>query len=405
MSSEFVRFRLRQDKGGYSPSHRSAQQIQAIITDWAKRVQEGWSRVYTHVTIIMLAAAIFSIGSFSLPWNYSLPFRATPTIAPSLGFRDLRSSVSGRGGNGRDTFESLEQTDIELSPTATQAVQQPFSVRSLVANALLQSPVVHTEIPDRPRRSVITYVVKPGDNLLKIAGEFKLEQETLMWANPALEKNPDLLVPGQELIVLPIDGVYHTVVKGETLASIAKKYKADVNDIIKCEYNGLDPENPQIAVGDKLIVPGGVKPYISTFVTAYNGPIPEDAKRGSGVFAWPCSGVITDRFGFATFSGRWHGGLDISGYTGANILASDSGFVTFAGWSKTGYGNVVIIDHRNGFETYYAHLSTILVQAGQSVSKGQLIGLMGSTGNSTGPHLHFEVREQGVRKNPQLYLP
>jgi murein DD-endopeptidase MepM/ murein hydrolase activator NlpD len=79
--------------------------------------------------------------------------------------------------------------------------------------------------------------------------------------------------------------------------------------------------------------------------------------------------------------------------------------VTFAGWSKTGYGNLLIIDHRNGFETRYAHLSTILVSAGQSVGKGQLVALMGSTGNSTGPHLHFEIREKGVRKNPELYLP
>ena len=264
---------------------------------------------------------------------------------------------------------------------------------------------MHTTIPERLRRKVITYVVQKGDNLLKIAAEFNLEQDTLMWANPALESNPDLLRPGQEIIVLPIDGVYHTVAKGDTLDKIAKKYQANVDDIVQCSYNKLDLENPQIASGDKLIVPGGVKPYISRFVTAYSGTIPQDAKRGTGVFSWPTSGILTDRFGFRTLSGRWHGGLDISAYTGADIFAPDSGFVTFAGWSKTGYGNLVIIDHRNGFETRYAHLSTILVSAGQSVGKGQLIALMGSTGNSTGPHLHFEIREKGVRKNPELYLP
>lgn len=403
MNSESVRFRSRQDKSDHPP-HLPAQQIQAVLGDWAKRIQKSWSQFYTHIVIIILAALVFSFGPISLPVNYSLPIRATPTAATALGFRDLRSAVSGRGGSNREVV-STDMLETEAFPTATQTVRRSLNVSSVIANAFLQSPVTHTEIPDRPRRDVITYIVERGDTLLAIAAKFKLEQETLMWANPALEKNPDLLVPGQELVILPIDGVYHTVAKGDTLASIAKKYKADVNDIIQCEYNRLDPENPQIAPGDKLIVPGGVKPYISTFVTAYNGPIPQDAKRGTGIFAWPCSGTLTDRFGFATLSGRWHGGLDISGYTGANIQAADSGFVTFAGWSKTGYGNVIIINHQNGFETYYAHLSTILVQAGQSVSKGQVIGLMGSTGNSTGPHLHFEIRENGVRKNPQLYLP
>jgi murein DD-endopeptidase MepM/ murein hydrolase activator NlpD len=308
--------------------------------------------------------------------------------------------ASGRGG------ERFDEQDIDV-PNPAPTVTRPAAptVRSLMMNALFQAPVVHTTIPERLRREVITYVVQRGDNLLKIAAEFNLEQDTLMWANPALERNPDLLRPGQEIVVLPIDGVYHTVVKGDTLAKIAKKYEANVDDIVQCVYNNLDSENPQIALDDKLIVPGGVKPYISRFVTAYQGTIPQDAKRGTGIFSWPATGILTDRFGFRTLSGRWHSGLDISGYTGADVSASDSGFVTFAGWSKSGYGNLVIIDHRNGFETRYAHLSTILVSAGQSVGKGQLVSLMGSTGNSTGPHLHFEIREKGVRKNPELYLP
>lgn len=403
MSSESVRFRPRQDERD-TQSRSSAQHVQATIERWAQRIQRVFSKFYPHLTIVVLAALVFSLGQLDLSLDYQIPVYATPTMAPALGFRGFQTSTSGRGGERID-YEALDLPNAVPLPTATNPAQNTPSIRSMVANALFQAPIIHTEIPDRPRREVITYVVQPGDTVLEIAAEYKVEQETLMWANAALEKNPDLLHPGQELVILPIDGVYHTVAKGDTLASIAKKYKAEVNDIIQCEYNKLDPEDPQIAVGDKLIVPGGVKPYISTFVTAYNGAIPEDAKRGTGLFGWPCNGIITDRFGFATFSGRWHGGLDISGYTGADIVASDSGFVTYAGWSKTGYGNLVVIDHQNGFETRYAHLSTILVQAGQSVGKGQLIALMGTTGNSSGPHLHFEIREQGVRKNPQLYLP
>lgn len=403
MSSESVRFRPRQDESE-GQSRLYAQHLQAVTERWAKRVQKLVSKFYPHLAIVALATFVFSLGQFDLSLDYQLPLRATPTVAPALGFRSFQSPASMRGGD-RDDQYLLDLSIPDPSPTATRSTQTAPSVRSLVANVLFQAPLIHTEIPDRPRREVITYVVQKGDTVLKIASDHKIEQETLVWANAALENNPDLLRLGQELVILPIDGVYHTVVKGDTLSSIAKKYKAEIDDIVQCEYNGLDPENPQIAIGDKLIIPGGVKPYISTFVTAYNGQIPKDAERGTGLFAWPASGTLTDRFGFATFSGRWHGGLDISGYTGANVVASDSGFVTYAGWSNTGYGNLVIIDHQNGFETRYAHLSSILVQAGRSVSKGQLIALMGSTGNSTGPHLHFEVREQGVRKNPQLYLP
>ena len=270
---------------------------------------------------------------------------------------------------------------------------------------LYQSPVFHTTIPKRLRREVIIYVVEPGDNVGKIALRFDLEPETVMWANGSLAQNPDLLRPGQELIILPIDGVYHTVVQGDTLSSIAKKYKAEVQSIIDCSYNELDSEEPTIAPGDKLIVPGGVKPYVPREVTAYRGPIPADAKKGTGIFVWPTSGRITDRFGFRTYSGRWHNGLDISNAQGTPVVAADSGFVEFAGWHNSGYGNVVRINHQNGFVTIYAHLSTYYVSAGQSVGKGAVIASMGSTGNSTGSHLHFEIRHNGMRKNPEMYLP
>ena len=157
--------------------------------------------------------------------------------------------------------------------------------------------------------------------------------------------------------------------------------------------------------GDKLIVPGGIKPYVPRSVSVYKGPIPANAERGTGVFVWPATGTLTDRFGFRTNSGRWHNGLDISKGLAAPVYAADSGFVTFAGWTDVGYGNLVVIDHRNGYETRYAHLHSFYVTAGQSVAKGTQIAAMGTTGNSTGPHLHFEIRYKGVRKNPEMYLP
>ena len=397
--STSLRFRPRQGERNVEGS--SARRWQSAIDAWARRIRGLAGRYTTHLVMIGIAILVFCMSPVNLGFEYTWTPRIFPTAAPALGFRGAQAPVSARGG-------SREIVDVQVAaePTAEARVRLPAArTFSSMTTDLLQSPVVHTTIPERLRRDVITYVVQKGDNVLKIAMQFNLEQETVMWANGNLEKNPDLLWPGQELIILPIDGVYHTVNKGDTLSKIADKYKADVQYIIECEYNKLDPENPQIVPGQKVIVPGGVKPYNPFYVTAYNGPVPQGAKKGTGVFSWPASGRITDRFGFRTLSGRWHSGLDISGYRGAPIYAADSGFVRFAGWTKSGYGNLVIIDHQNGFETRYAHLNAFYVTAGQSVAKGTQVAAMGSTGNSTGPHLHFEIRYKGVRKNPQLYLP
>jgi murein DD-endopeptidase MepM/ murein hydrolase activator NlpD len=395
--STSLRFRPRQ--GGKKVESSLVRRWQSTMDVWSQRIQSLSSRHPTHLVVVVIAILAFTANLPNLHLDRQLSFQPTPTLVPRLGFRASQESPSGRGG-------PREGIDPPITPTAQSAIRPPLArPSSLTTSDLLRAPVVHTIIPERLRRDIITYQVQKGDNLFKIALQFNLEQETIMWANGNLEQNPDLIRPGQELIILPIDGVYHTVVKGDTLKKIADKYKANVEHIIECPYNKLDPENPQIAPGDKIIVPGGVKPYISREVTAYNGPIPKNAERGSGMFAWPTSGRLTDRFAFNTFSGRWHGGLDISGYLSAPVYASDSGFVTFAGWTKTGYGNLLIIDHGNGFETRYAHLQAFYVSAGQSVGKGDLIAAMGSTGNSTGPHLHFEIRYKGVRKNPELYLP
>jgi len=395
-----LRFRSRQGEKQVESS--LVQWWQAALDTWATRAHGWGARYTTHLIVVAVAILVFSVNLPSLSFDYRFESRPTPTTAPALGIRVIPDPPSGRGGSRNPSIQPAITTTQQITPA-----QPPRAIRlqSLMTADLLRAPVVHTTIPERLRRDVITYVVKRGDTLLEIAAEFGLEQETIMWANGTLEQNPDLLRPGQELMILPIDGVYHTVVKGDTIQKIAEKYQADVLHIIECSYNNLDPENPQIAPGDKIIVPGGIKPYIPRQVTAYKGPIPADAKRGSGIFVWPTSGRLTDRFGFRTLSGRWHGGLDIAAYKGAPIYAADSGFVTFAGWSKSGYGNLVIIDHGNGFETRYAHLEAFFVTAGQSVGKGAQIAAMGSTGNSTGPHLHFEIRAKGVRKNPELYLP
>ena len=263
---------------------------------------------------------------------------------------------------------------------------------------LVRSAVPFTTIPDRPRTDIVMYEVQPGDTVFGIADKFNIRPETIMWSNPELEQNPDLLRIGDELVILPVDGVYHKIKKGDTLAKIAKKYKVKAEDIVSFEWNKLDSLDAALTPGNYLIVPGGEKPYIPRTVSVYHGPIPKNARRGNGSFVWPASGYITQ--------GYWHShrAIDIGAWIGSPVVASDSGYVVFAGWDPTGYGNLIILDHGNGYRTYYAHLSAIFVRVGDSVGQGTRIGSVGSTGRSTGPHLHFEIRYHNVQRNPLGFL-
>jgi hypothetical protein len=281
-----------------------------------------------------------------------------------------------------------------------QSLSNNFAERGLFVDSSVVSrlPSAHTTVPFRTRREVFVYHVQGGDNVQSIAATFGLKPETILWSNPPIEDLPDLLKIDQEVIILPIDGVYHQVKDGDTLDSIAKLYKVDIANITDVEWNNLTPPNYQITAGSKLIVKDGTKPFVAKVVTSYSGPIPSGA-AGSGQFRWPVVGYITQDF----WAG--HRALDISVPTGSPVYASDSGYVSFSGWTDVGYGWLVRINHGNGFETLYAHNSQLLVVAGEAVVRGQLIALAGSTGHSTGPHLHFEIRYNGALLNPRLYLP
>ncbi len=273
------------------------------------------------------------------------------------------------------------------------------------------APMPITNIPPRTRHEVVKYAVQPGDTVSDIAQRFGVSADSVLWANAKLEDNPDMLSLGQVLNIPPTTGVLYTVANGDTVQKIAAKFKttkvsADqlVQNIVKSEFNQQlhDLKEPAYALtaGQFLMVPGGTKPYVARYVTSVSGPVPSSAARGTGNFGYPVSGRITQKW--------WtrHQGIDIAAPKGTPIYAADAGYVSFAGWDReiVSYGNMILINHGNGYITRYAHLSAFIVSAGDSVKKGQLIGRVGSTGNSTGPHVHFEIYRNGVRVNPFGYL-
>lgn len=266
--------------------------------------------------------------------------------------------------------------------------------RSFEAQALT------TSISVKPRATVIQYTVKEGDTVSGIAEKFSVSTDTIRWANNL--KSIDSIKPGDTLDILPVTGVSHKVKRGETVYSIAEKYEANAQAIVDYPFNEFaNDETFSLVAGQNLIVPEGVMPQQQLWESrSYIAQTPDaGAVSAIGQFVWPTSGRITQRFVW------YHQGLDIANSAAPAILAADSGKVIVAGFpDRFGYGNRVIIDHGNGYQTLYAHLSKIYVQVGQTVARGNAIGQMGSTGRSTGTHLHFEIRKFGVNQDPLAYL-
>lgn len=238
------------------------------------------------------------------------------------------------------------------------------------------------------RTKVVTYTVQDGDTLWSIAVEFELDLDTLRWSNPALERNPDLLAVGAELIILPVPGVYHIVTADDTLASIAAQYGVAETDISNYPPNGLYPAD-KLKVGRGLIVPFGRK----------GGSLAPPNEAVSSILAWPIVGTVTGDFE------PDHPAFDIGAPYGSMVYAAAAGTVRYAGWGEEGLGYTVVIEHGQGLETRYLHLKGALVQVGVRVARGDVVGEVGSTGHSNGPHVHFEVRLNGQPVNPLEYLP
>jgi murein DD-endopeptidase MepM/ murein hydrolase activator NlpD len=366
-----------------------------VTADW-RAVRPIISRASAHLAILILAVLAVLFSGLNLPVGQSsgdLSKGGSEASAPAAVIPDaLAKAVS---------FAPSTQAQEPTTGNGSGGNSTPANGNNHRAGGdatIVRLAQPHTEIPTRPRLEVITYMVQAGDTVQSIARTFDLQPTTILWSNPKLEELPDLLRIGQEVVILPIDGVYHTVAEDDTLDSIAEKYKVEAEAIATLSHNQLNPPLYRIQEGMKLIVPGGTKPYVPRRVTSYSGPIPDNA-RGTGAFVWSVSGTLTQ--------GYWwgHRAIDIGAPTGSAVMAADGGYIAFAGWTDIGYGYLIIIDHANGYSTYYAHLSQMYVMVGQRVQRGQVIGAAGSTGNSSGPHLHLEIRYNGVEQNPLVYLP
>jgi LysM repeat protein len=290
-----------------------------------------------------------------------------------------------------DEFEPADLTGVPL----------------LVSNSLSPHLNSITFEGKRPEHSLVTYTVQANDTPIGIALEFEIEPETLLGGNAFLSEEASALHTGDILTILSVDGVLHDVRDGDTLEKLANQYGVSAEEIIAYKPNNL--EFPyRLYPETQIMVPGGTREV--WFWTAPQAPSRASTSdstgsgiaslvQGTGTFIWPIGyRRITQAYWYG------HPAIDIGVPDGTPLYASDTGTVTWAGWNVYGYGNLIVINHGNGYETYYGHLSGINVYPGQVVNQGQHIGATGNTGRSSGPHLHLEIRYYNSMLQPLAYL-
>lgn len=294
---------------------------------------------------------------------------------------------------------------INQYPTsATASLVVSATPPSALLNQATDISVLETQTVEsvKPRRDVVDYTVVAGDTLSSIAKKFsspdnRVDADSIATLNDFSKDK--ILKPGAVIKIPPVSGVIVTVKSGETIYTLAKKYGlASAQPIVDWPYNTFaNDETFALAAGQTLVIPGGKPPEQVPAPVALNLNTTPFA-GGTGQFMWPTRGVITQYFSW------YHPADDIANALGTPVAAADAGRIQLVRYDNHDYGYHVTINHGNGYVTLYGHLSRIDVAEGQSVGRGQQIGLMGSTGRSTGPHLHFEVYRGNTRINPLTVL-
>jgi len=331
----------------------------------------------------LFLASVFAFLVFFAPPAHANIFSDLANIITGSTQGDTKNmalSDAYRGAEGMALAEAplnheLSQSDDDVSPIVV-------SEGSALSAGLSASPAPSSENKNNGSSEQISvYVVREGDTLSQIAKMFDVSPNTILWAND-IPKGKSLKI-GQKLVILPVSGIQYTVKKGDTLAKIAKKYSGDREEIL--DFNDL--KDGQLVPGDDIIIPNGtepVNPIIAPIKKIIRDFVPNI--QTNGYFTRPALGVITQEI-------HGHNGVDFSGRGGSNVYAAAGGTVLIslsAGYNG-GYGHYIVINHPNGMQTLYSHLSANFVSPGDTVTRGQVIGQIGNTGRSTGPHLHFEV--------------
>lgn len=367
------------------------------------------SSLYAHFAIEFLVLLVLGF-TIAANINLRLAVAKSQTLNRSLFFSTLKNHPQL---NIRlvETYESvnlklagsapLDEKQVLAASTKNKEESSQVSapLPTLSGTALLKpNPASSSGLP--MKRDTEVYTVRGGDTVARIASAFGVSPETIKTAN---NLSSDLIKPEQTLVIPPMSGILHTVQKGETISSIAKKYGLPDPELI-LEFNEIEIED-FIVAGDEIFIPNGVKvapptparrQYLADLQREDIKQVvpPSNYRAGLSGFVWPMPGAarISQQFW------RRHLAIDIPG-SHYNIVAAADGVVVLSGWQR-GYGYTIVVDHGNGYRTRYAHASKLLVGAGAHVSQGQTIMLSGSTGRSSGPHLHFEILKNGAHINP-----
>jgi murein DD-endopeptidase MepM/ murein hydrolase activator NlpD len=388
----------------------------SYVKSWRSRSTRlriaGASRYITHLTVLAITVMAVILATANLPQAQSAPLEKSADISLNLPIK------RNANANPLPVLVDASRAGAAIDDSSIVRSFAPISSTTPTDNKGSAAAV------SRVSRGLFTYTVQSGDTLFGIAGTFGLAPETVLWSNYAtLKDNPDLLSLGIDLLIPPSDGLITTAQEGDTITMLARRFKSTPESVLKEPTNGLSNINQVLSAGQQLFIPGGQRETVvwqvpkpvevrksSTGVKVYRvGTCGEIAipALGTGGFIFPANAHYLSGYNFSA----WHPGVDFAGHMADPIYAADSGTVIYAGYSlnavgaPVGYGQYVVIDHGNGYLTLYAHASQLFVTCGQQVLKGTQIAAIGSVGRSTGPHLHFEIRNGGIALNPWSILP
>jgi len=361
----------------------------------------SWRRVILHHQAVLY---LVTATALVVSWN---SYHVRSAAAEDFGQRNLlfpliQNETEGyvTEGGAAAPVGSAAAPALTAEPQPADSSSEPTPLILAEDGSAIVKPTLVATLPGVVGRSRIeTYTIKPGDTLAGIAQRFALNLTTLLWENNLTQRS--LLRIAQTLTILPVNGVSYRIAKNDTVAKIAQRFRVPADEV--AEFNQLEGK---LVIGRSIVIPGGrplttpapARPASATAAAVIRQPEPSSGTR-SGRLLWP-----TVRRHITQYYSWRHTGVDIADSAGTPVYAAADGRVEVAGWNRGGYGYYIIINHDDGVQTLYAHNNKFLVGVGDSVTRGQQIANMGSTGRSTGPHVHFEVRVNGRRVNPLNYI-